>query len=96
MERPEKTSIPFIGENKSCDYIEIECIGLTPTTNILWISPGYCTPYAIGPIPFMSTLKATPLDCQSCKFFSGNQLLKCAVNPKRIMDDDCDEFKSAC
>jgi hypothetical protein len=35
----------------------------------------------------------TPSDCLSCKYFSGNQLLKCAVNPARMMDDDCAEFE---
>jgi hypothetical protein len=35
----------------------------------------------------------TPSDCYSCKYFSGDQLLKCAVNPKRMMDDDCAEFE---
>jgi len=57
-----------------------------------------CTPYFLPPIPFARSTEnelATPSDCYSCKYFSGDQLLKCAVNPKRMMDDDCLEFERA-
>jgi hypothetical protein len=32
-------------------------------------------------------------DCTSCRFFSGSQHLKCAVNPGRLMDENCLEWK---
>jgi hypothetical protein len=40
--------------------------------------------------PFVTTS-----DCYSCKYFSGDHLLKCVVNPTRMMDDDCNEFERA-
>jgi hypothetical protein len=93
MERFEKMSTPCMGEKQSCAHIEVRRNSLTPTTNIRWISPRSCTPYALGPIPFTTVQKAIATDCQSCKYFSGNQLLKCAVNPTRMVDDDCSEFE---
>lgn len=95
MEKAEKTSIPFIRENKSCDHIELRRNGLKLAANIQWISPQGCTPYALGPLPSITINEATPSDCLSCKYFSGNQLLKCAVNLARMMDDDCSEFEAA-
>jgi hypothetical protein len=94
MKSLKNTSIPFQGENQNCDHIEVGRNYLTPTTNIQWISPGSCTPYALGPIPFMDGRKATPTDCLSCQYFSGEQLLKCAINPTRMMDEDCAAFEA--
>jgi hypothetical protein len=55
-----------------------------------------CTPYVLGTIPSFKTAQETvAIDCRSCKYLSSNQLLKCAVNPARIMNDDCGEFQRA-
>jgi hypothetical protein len=38
---------------------------------------------------------ATASDCYSCKNYSHSPYLKCAVNPTRKMDDDCNKFERA-
>jgi hypothetical protein len=38
---------------------------------------------------------STPSECCSCKYFSGDRSLKCAVNPTRKADQDCADFESA-
>jgi hypothetical protein len=80
-------------KNKNCDHIEFSRVELSLAANILRTARIGCTPYAIGSIPFLTTHKPTPSDCLSCKYFSGDQLLKCAVNPKRMMDVDCAEYE---
>ncbi len=84
-----------MAENKSCDHIEVRRNGLELAENIQLISPKGCTPYALGPIPFITIDKATPSECYSCKNYSDSPYLKCAVNPARTIDDGCAQFERA-
>jgi hypothetical protein len=55
-----------------------------------------CTPYFLPPIPFARSTEielATHSDCYSCKNYSGSLYLKCAVNPVRTLDQDCNDFE---
>jgi hypothetical protein len=38
---------------------------------------------------------STPLECYSCSNYSHSPYLKCALNPARTIDQDCDAFESA-
>jgi hypothetical protein len=55
-----------------------------------------CTPYFLPPIPFARNTeneRATPSECYSCANYSGSSILKCAVNPERTSDQECNDFE---
>jgi hypothetical protein len=35
-----------------------------------------------------------PSECYSCANYSGSSHLKCAINPKRISEEDCSDFEA--
>ena len=53
-----------------------------------------CTPYILGPIPFIKTVpKTVATECYACKNYSQSPYLKCAVNPAWTIEQDCPEFE---
>jgi hypothetical protein len=46
-------------------------------------------------LALLNNHSSTPLECYSCSNYSHSPYLKCAVNPTRTIDQDCNKFERA-
>jgi hypothetical protein len=89
--RGRNSSVPPILVGQSFDFAEGSVTVDSDDSGVFHELP----PLLQSCLALLNNHSSTPLECYSCSNYSHSPYLKCAVNPKRMMDDDCAEFESS-